>query len=423
MAKEFVADFPLKEGLINSAQASFDQPKFRTAQNVMVGAEAIYPFHPKIALSEPCQVWQDGRYLWRVTAEKVLVQNIATKATVFTCPSRGGRWFFLTWGDGMFLVSTTGQAILYTRNPTTFDDTTYTVPAAVYWTVYNGQLFYVQDKMLKCSKIGKIDFTIDATNEAGAVMLPSVGMAVESIGTRLFVFCSDGLYTVSVGTQVLGLEYYKPLILQHSYALAADTRRLVFVTHTGKLNSIWYNGESQELGYDNILQGKRVTITYVPAILAYVIQGEIEQTHLLNEFGLTSTTHKIYGAYYDLLSGDVWCVGEEGSREVILESQVWIFSQTSLKLLRAWELHADIMHSDKMSVGFILHYTNGQVFSMPRFSLRHSTTVTPSGTANRVQYCLYGTSDAFTKLEMVKLRWQRADFSQIRGADASGIAG
>ena len=36
MSKEFVANFPLVKGLINSKQAPFDIPEFTKAQNVVV---------------------------------------------------------------------------------------------------------------------------------------------------------------------------------------------------------------------------------------------------------------------------------------------------------------------------------------------------------------------------------------------------
>ena len=422
MSKEFVANFPLVKGLINSKQAPFDIPEFTKAQNVVVEQKGLAPFHPTILHSEPRKVWQDGVVLWTVSEGEIVCRNLSTKEIKFTTPSRGGHWFLLPWGDGLILVSTLGQYVVYSRSPEKFDTMSYSFPVALYWTVYNGQLFYITEKIVKCSKIGKIDFTIDATNEAGAIMLPSLGMAIESIGARLFAFCSDGLYTINIGSQVLGLEYYKPLIIQHPYAVSSDSRRILFLDHTGKLHSIWYNGESQVLGYDNLFDGKICTLCHCPALDVHLIFDGATY-YLLKEGGLTSTTHQVYGAYYDEDLKQVFVIGEEGSREVILESQIWIFAQTSLKLLRAWELHADVQRSDKMSVGFKLHYATGQVHEMPRFALRHSTIATPSCTANRIQYILYGTSDAFTKLEMVKLRWQRADFSQIRGADASGIAG
>ena len=422
MSKEFVAVFPLAKGLVNSKQAPFDIPEFVKAQNILVGQTALYPFNPTILFTGPCQVHQDGEVLWRITETEVIVQNLYTEEILYTKPSLGGVWFFLAWGDGLVVVSTRGQYVVYSRNPNKFDDFSYTFPVAYYWTVYNGQLFYITDKIVKCSKIGQIDFTIDNTNEAGAVMLPGVGRAVECIGTRLFAFCSDGLYAVNVGSQVLGLEFYKPFIIQHPYAISSDTRRIVFVDHLGKVHSIWYNGESQTLGYDNVMTSK-VQIVYSPALECYLITLENSDVYLLSDYGLTSTTHKIYGAFFNEQAQKVYCLGEEGLRRFELVSQIWLFSQTSLKLLREWELHADITKSDSMSVSFILHYVNGRSYHMPQYALKHTTTVVPNCTASRVQYVLTGNADSFTKMELVKLRWQRADYSHIRGADASGIAG
>ena len=129
------------------------------------------------------------------------------------------------------------------------------------------------------SRIGDIDCTIDHTNEAGFINLPTSGAVqrVVSIGPNVVVCTEDGIYYLTPAGELPGFAIAK--VYEHGLlserAAASDSRRAVLVTTEGVI-SLSRDGELTELGFEQHFYNE-----------TKVVYGEKDNTFYLTTNGKT----------------------------------------------------------------------------------------------------------------------------------------
>lgn len=129
------------------------------------------------------------------------------------------------------------------------------------------------------SRIGDIDCTVDHSNEAGFINLPTSGaiQKVVGIGPNVVVCTEDGIFYLSPPQELPGFAvtkvYEKGLLSKR--AAASDPRRAILVTTDGVL-SVGRDGAVAELGFTQYFCGD-----------AEVIYGEKDNTFYITTNGKT----------------------------------------------------------------------------------------------------------------------------------------
>lgn len=332
---------------------------------------------------------------------------------------------------GLFLVFHNGNLAIILDVPSGDHRFDATFPVCKTILNYRGQLVIGNtadgENFVRWGKIGSYDFTVDGSNEAGYMPMPSKGavqrlMYMKSGVDRsgrdagvIVVYTTDGVYElVPFDLPTFGLRVVNGIYGIPSWGCVAGTQdEQVFIDTLGYLHHLSAKGDNK-LGYREFLEPllqDSPLITYEPIDDNWYISTE-EQCFLFNKTGLGQLSQIVTSGW---LGDKFYVLGSKPSTLTIsLGSDTIDFNIRASKLISVITTGLETDGTVQLGVSFLNQAT--KLFVGPIwFPLSPNGTCFPSVAGTDFRLHLQVMNFTYFRLSEMFVRWKLIDKSAIRG--------
>ena len=243
-----------------------------------ISVELDWPF-PKYFFLSQCTLYVTKNQVFEVD------QNWIPRLVLSLPPCSG--YSFADFGP--FVVGATSTGVVFQRNPDgTWEEST-SLPSMTYVTNFRGQIVGASGRKVIWSAIGRADFTLDGSNEAGNFVAPwnCDIIAIQPLGDALLVFGQLGVLEIKPVTDPMptfAVSEIADFGLANPYAVCSNGNLLLFVDLRGNLwgmdsrtdtaNVIRTKVKPVELGYREFFDTfdkENLSITYDSVLAKFFI--------------------------------------------------------------------------------------------------------------------------------------------------------